>query len=94
MSPLLANNPNCCTGYYNNPTTCTPSGVEYYSYFSAYYYCASVCLETDRSESYMTEGNCPNAYAYAYDEQSGTALWTCDSNKRADYTITFCPPPA
>ena len=81
-----ANNPNCCTGYYNNPTTCTPSGVEYYSYFSAYYYCASVCLETDRSESCMTEGNCPNAYAYPYDDP--TSLFQCSG---ADYTITFCP---
>ncbi|KAJ6589741.1 thaumatin [Mycena capillaripes] len=38
------------------------------------------------------KGNCPNAYAFAYDEPSGTALWTC-SNKNAAYTITFCPPP-
>ncbi|KAI0708793.1 thaumatin-like protein [Fomitopsis betulina] len=35
--------------------------------------------------------NCPNAYAYAYDEGSGTALWTCAASKGADYTITFCP---
>ncbi|KAI0661525.1 Osmotin thaumatin-like protein [Cubamyces menziesii] len=35
--------------------------------------------------------NCPNSYAYAYDESSGTALWTCDSSLAADYTITFCP---
>lgn len=38
------------------------------------------------------KGNCPNAYAYAYDESSGTALWTCNSGLAADYTITFCPP--
>ncbi|KIJ56338.1 hypothetical protein M422DRAFT_57689 [Sphaerobolus stellatus SS14] len=37
------------------------------------------------------KGNCPNAYAYAFDESSGTALWTCDSSKQADYTLTFCP---
>ncbi|KAH9927973.1 Osmotin thaumatin-like protein [Epithele typhae] len=37
------------------------------------------------------KGNCPNSYAYAYDESSGTALWTCDSNLAADYTVTFCP---
>ncbi|KAI0629410.1 thaumatin-like protein [Trametes polyzona] len=37
------------------------------------------------------KNNCPNSYAYAYDESSGTALWTCDSNLKADYTITFCP---
>ncbi|KZV90874.1 thaumatin-like protein [Exidia glandulosa HHB12029] len=34
---------------------------------------------------------CPNAYAYAYDEASDSALWTCPSSKLADYTITFCP---
>ncbi|EJD01942.1 Osmotin, thaumatin-like protein [Fomitiporia mediterranea MF3/22] len=37
------------------------------------------------------KGNCPNAYAYAFDESSKTALWTCDSGKKADYTLTFCP---
>ncbi|KAJ7093873.1 thaumatin-like protein [Mycena belliarum] len=37
------------------------------------------------------KGNCPNSYAYAYDESSGTALWTCASNRNAAYTITFCP---
>ncbi|RDX57534.1 thaumatin-like protein [Polyporus arcularius HHB13444] len=35
--------------------------------------------------------NCPNAYAYAYDESSGSALFTCDAALAADYTITFCP---
>ncbi|KAI9062423.1 thaumatin-like protein [Trametes sanguinea] len=59
------NNPNCCTGIYNNPGTCTSSGVEYYSYFKS---------------------NCPNAYAYAYDDP--TSLFHCSN---ADYTITFCP---
>ncbi|KAF5358621.1 hypothetical protein D9758_007654 [Tetrapyrgos nigripes] len=34
---------------------------------------------------------CPNSYVYAYDESSKTALWTCDSGKNADYTLTFCP---
>ncbi|KAI0816933.1 thaumatin-like protein [Trametes gibbosa] len=37
------------------------------------------------------KSNCPNSYAYAYDESSGTALWTCDSGLNADYTLTFCP---
>ncbi|PVG04000.1 thaumatin-like protein [Serendipita vermifera] len=37
------------------------------------------------------KSNCPNSYAYAYDESSGTALWTCPMSKAADYTITFCP---
>ncbi|TCD59854.1 hypothetical protein EIP91_011290 [Steccherinum ochraceum] len=39
------------------------------------------------------KGNCPNAYAYAFDESSNTALWTCDSGLNADYTLTFCPAP-
>jgi len=37
------------------------------------------------------KNNCPDAYAYAYDEPSGTALWTCSTNLNAAYTITFCP---
>ncbi|KAL4252435.1 Osmotin/thaumatin-like superfamily protein [Pleurotus pulmonarius] len=37
------------------------------------------------------KGNCPNSYAYAFDEPSGTALFTCDSGALADYTLTFCP---
>ncbi|GAA5820608.1 hypothetical protein JCM10212_004095 [Sporobolomyces blumeae] len=35
--------------------------------------------------------NCPIAYAYAYDESSGTALFTCE--KRVDWMVTFCPGP-
>ncbi|KAJ7065528.1 Osmotin thaumatin-like protein [Mycena amicta] len=38
------------------------------------------------------KSRCPNAYAYAYDESSGTALWYCSSDKKADYTVEFCPP--
>ncbi|GAA6013277.1 hypothetical protein JCM10207_000840 [Rhodosporidiobolus poonsookiae] len=34
---------------------------------------------------------CPDAYAYAYDESSGSALFTCDHSLSADYTVTFCP---
>ncbi|KAF7426206.1 hypothetical protein PC9H_008573 [Pleurotus ostreatus] len=37
------------------------------------------------------KSNCPNSYAYAFDEPSGTALFTCDSGALADYTLTFCP---
>ena len=40
----------------------------------------------------FAESNCPNSYAYAYDESSGTALWECNSSLEADYTVTFCPP--
>lgn len=37
------------------------------------------------------KSRCPRSYVYAYDESSGTALWTCPSTLRADYTLTFCP---
>ncbi|KAN0133077.1 thaumatin family domain containing protein [Lactarius tabidus] len=40
------------------------------------------------------KGSCPNSYAYAFDESSGTALWTCPSTLDSNYTLTFCPPPA
>jgi len=40
------------------------------------------------------KSNCPDSYVYAYDEASGTALWTCEASLQPDYTITFCPPPA
>ncbi|KAJ7116199.1 thaumatin-like protein [Mycena crocata] len=33
---------------------------------------------------------CPDSYVYALDEPSGTALWHCDSNLHADFTIDFC----
>ncbi|KAN0107272.1 Thaumatin family domain containing protein [Russula decolorans] len=42
--------------------------------------------------SYFKNG-CPNSYVYAYDESSGTALWTCNSTLNSDYRLTFCPPP-
>ncbi|KAH7101250.1 Osmotin, thaumatin-like protein [Auriculariales sp. MPI-PUGE-AT-0066] len=32
---------------------------------------------------------CPRSYAYAYDEKSGNALFTC--KKKPSYTLTFCP---
>jgi len=37
------------------------------------------------------KSNCPLSYVYAYDESSGTALWTCASSANSDYTVTFCP---
>ena len=39
----------------------------------------------------LPESNCPDSYAYAYDENSGTALWSCGQEYNSDYTITFCP---
>jgi hypothetical protein len=52
---------------------------------------ADTCPPSGVSHYDYFKGKCPDAYAYAYDESSGTALWTCDSGKTADYTITFCP---
>ncbi|KAF8178151.1 thaumatin family-domain-containing protein [Mycena galopus ATCC 62051] len=65
-----ANSPNCCSGQYDTPATCPPTGVTDYAYF---------------------KGNCPDAYAYAYDESIG-ALFPCEAALNAVYTITFCPP--
>ncbi|KAJ7872217.1 thaumatin-like protein [Mycena leptocephala] len=46
----------------------------------------------DKPETCPSSGDaCPNAYAYAYDESSESALWTCPTPKKADYTVTFCP---
>ncbi|KAI4524244.1 thaumatin [Schizophyllum commune] len=49
------------------------------------------CPSSGSSSYNYFKSNCPNSYAYAYDEPSGTALWYCDASKRADYTLTFCP---
>ncbi|KAL7416604.1 thaumatin-like protein [Mrakia frigida] len=59
---------NCCTGAFNNPTSCVAAGVTDYAYFKT---------------------SCPNAYAFAFDETSGTALWGC--NTQPSYTVEFCP---
>ena len=32
---------------------------------------------------------CPRSYVYAYDESSGTALWTCPTSKKADCKFPF-----
>jgi hypothetical protein len=36
------------------------------------------------------KNNCPNAYAYAYDDNTG-GLHTCPTSSGADFTVTFCP---
>ncbi|KAI0661529.1 thaumatin-like protein [Cubamyces menziesii] len=88
-SPMDANNKavGCKTacsaglsGYVNSPDCCSGN-------FSSPAACPSSGVQY---YSYF-KGNCPNAYAYAFDESSGTALWSCDSSLKADYTITFCP---
>ncbi|TRM66934.1 thaumatin [Schizophyllum amplum] len=49
------------------------------------------CPSSGSSSYSYFKSNCPNSYAYAYDEPSGTALWYCDASLSADYTLTFCP---
>ncbi|KAJ7443976.1 thaumatin-like protein [Mycena galericulata] len=66
----------------NSPNCCTGSHDT-----------AATCPPSGVTDYSYFKNNCPDAYAYAYDESSGTALWTCPANKNAVYTITFCPPP-
>ncbi|KAH9902829.1 Osmotin thaumatin-like protein [Cubamyces lactineus] len=90
-SPMDANNKAvgcktaCSAGLsgYGNPDCCSGN-------FSTPATCPSSGVQY---YSYF-KGKCPNAYAYAFDESSGTALWSCDSSLKADYTITFCPDPS
>ncbi|KAI0629413.1 thaumatin-like protein [Trametes polyzona] len=64
----------------NNPNCCTGS-----------HNTPETC-QSDGVQFYQYfKSNCPNSYAFAYDEPSGTALRTCPSNLKAGYTITFCP---
>ncbi|KAF8272434.1 thaumatin [Lactarius quietus] len=35
LAPDPDNDPNCCTGEYDSPEICLPSGVQYYSYFKS-----------------------------------------------------------
>ncbi|KAJ6502161.1 thaumatin [Mycena sanguinolenta] len=51
------------------------------------------CLSSGVTNYQYFKSNCPNSYAFAFDEPSGTALWTCPTSRNAAYTITFCPPP-
>ncbi|KAJ7846051.1 thaumatin-like protein [Mycena olivaceomarginata] len=65
----------------NSPNCCKP-GI---------YGTQATCPASGVTNYHYFKDNCPNAYAYAYDEPSGTALWTCATSKNAAYTITFCP---
>ncbi|GAA6027981.1 hypothetical protein JCM8097_001813 [Rhodosporidiobolus ruineniae] len=50
---------------------------------------AATCPESGIPDYDWFKKGCPFAYAYAYDEHSGTALWTCDGGP--SYVVTFCP---
>ena len=88
LAPDPNNDPNCCTGRYDTAATCPSSGVQYYSYFSEF---SSASLTYVIKFDGISESTCPDTYVYAYDESSGTALFSCAASKQADYTITFCP---
>ncbi|PCH37375.1 thaumatin-like protein [Wolfiporia cocos MD-104 SS10] len=64
----------------NSPDCCTGS-----------YSTAATCPSSGVQYYSFFKDNCPDSYAYAFDESSGTALWQCDSALNADYTLTFCP---
>ncbi|THH30492.1 hypothetical protein EUX98_g3709 [Antrodiella citrinella] len=57
------------------------------------YYTPQICPSSGSAAYDYFKSNCPDAYAYAYDESSESALGICDASLEADYTITFCPAP-
>ncbi|KAJ6475515.1 Osmotin thaumatin-like protein [Mycena sanguinolenta] len=58
---------------------------------SGQYHTAATCPPSGVTDYSYFKDNCPDADAYAYDESSGTALWSCTSSLNAAYAITFCP---
>ncbi|KAJ6449339.1 thaumatin-like protein [Mycena sanguinolenta] len=58
---------------------------------SGQYNTPATCPSSGVTDYSYFKNACPNAYAYAYDESSQSALWTCATSKHADYTVTFCP---
>ncbi|KAF8323881.1 Osmotin thaumatin-like protein [Clavulina sp. PMI_390] len=59
---------------------------------SGSYDTAATCPSSGVPNYSYFKDNCPDSYVYAYDESSGTALWTGASSDESDYTVTFCPP--
>ncbi|KII91853.1 hypothetical protein PLICRDRAFT_105393 [Plicaturopsis crispa FD-325 SS-3] len=64
----------------NSPNCCTGS-----------HNTAATCPPSGVEYYSYFKDRCRDSYVYAYDESSGTALWTCDATKGAHYTVTFCP---
>ncbi|EPT04616.1 Osmotin thaumatin-like protein [Fomitopsis schrenkii] len=64
----------------NSPNCCTGQ-----------YDTAATCPSSGVAYYSYFKDNCPNAYCYAYDESSGTAIHTCATSDNAEYTVTFCP---
>lgn len=86
----LADSANCCTGSHDTAATCPPSGVTDYDFFSMFRL-NKFHHKLTYFSTCSTEDACPDSYVYAYDESSGTALWTCPDSASPDYTLTFCP---
>ncbi|KAF8178150.1 thaumatin [Mycena galopus ATCC 62051] len=59
---------------------------------SGQYDTPATCPSSGVTDYSYFKNNCPDSYAYAYDESSGTAIYTCNAALDAVYTITFCPP--
>jgi hypothetical protein len=76
------NSPACCSGSHNLPSTCPSSGVPFYSYFSELRF---VRIPLNVLTAFSEQ--CKNAYAYAYDDNTG-GLKHCKSSAKADYTVT------
>ncbi|KAJ3982034.1 thaumatin [Lentinula detonsa] len=52
---------------------------------------AATCPPSGVTDYDFFKDACPDSYVYAYDESSGTALWTCPDSASPGYTLTFCP---
>ncbi|KAF8266010.1 thaumatin-like protein [Lactarius quietus] len=62
IAPDPSNDPNCCTGTYNSSASCTPTGVQFYSYFKTN--CPDTAVYAyDNTTSIFT---CSSAFQAAY----------------------------
>ncbi|KAJ7031717.1 thaumatin-like protein [Mycena alexandri] len=52
------------------------------------------CPKSGVQDYSFFKSNCPNAYAYTYDESSESALWTCAHSKNEAYTVGTPSPSA
>jgi hypothetical protein len=104
MTSPTEHNLNCCLG--GGTTTCSPKTVGMSSRFLAKYCIAhmvsaksiitgivSICRRpASKATDQMKDSGCPQAYAYAMDDQSGAqSTAPCPGVKNTDYTVTFCP---
>ncbi|GAA5993739.1 hypothetical protein JCM5350_004813 [Sporobolomyces pararoseus] len=83
----------CCFGAHQLPEQCPSSAIPNYPWQdpALVLFPGTIPLTYFGISNYRWKKNCPIAYAYAYDESSGTALFTC--TKQVNWMITFCPGP-